>query len=398
MGILKRSELIGHILDYDSGDWAKLLTGVRQSGKTTLIKGIIEELKNRGVSEENIIYISFYSCQFYSKTTYEIYKKISSKINDIDGKKYLFFDDVEEFEDWQYIVDVFRKKHDCEVYAGVNYSKFYTLGKNYLSGKSIRFEIYPFSFKEFVQYKRKFFDEDKSEKELFSEYLRFGGMPEVVQLKKPEEKYHILENIFNWVRYEDFIKDTDLESWRVEDFLRYVTETFTEKFSKSKINQYFEGLFDDDTLSQCLYYLGKSSFSKKSTMVYNKRLRFDEKYYLADHGFYTQLYRHFILSPDNLIRNIIYVELLRRGFRVFFYENRENYIDFVCHSCNKTILIQFDYIFASKSIIKREIEFLDSYGKDFEKYIITTGNYDFSQYGVKHLNVIDFLVGDEIVT
>ena len=396
MTILKRKALINDIISYDSRDTVKLLTGVRRSGKTTLIKSIIEELKGRGVDEENILYYSFASCKYDFGTVHDIYKAIDDKISDIAGKVYLFFDDVEEFEDWQGVVNYFRRYSDCDVCAAVNYSKFYTIGDNRLGGRSLRFEVYPFSFREFLEYKREFTDEEKSVSDFFAEYLRYGGMPEIVKLDA-EDRFWMLEAIFDEIRFCDFIKDSDVDSFRVRDFLRYMIETFTEKFSRKEINKYNYDMFDGETLSVCLNNLTSSSFMPSSNIIYDgHRFKWEEKYYLIDHGFYTQLNRFYNISPENLIRNIVFIELLRRKYRVFFTESHEKYVDFICQGHKRRIFIQFDYMFASPTVIEKEIGFLNSAAGDNEKYIITVGDYDFSDYGVKHLNVIDFLLGDEI--
>lgn len=396
MGILKREGLIDEIINFNSRDTVKLLTGVRMAGKTTLIRSVIEELKNRGVNDENIFYISFRSLDYYSASSHEIYSEIKSKLADTEGKIYLFFDHVEEFNDWQFVVNAFRTWNNCDVTAAINYSQFYTLGKNHLAGRSFSFEVYPFSFKEFLQYKKEFTDDEKSDKEFFIEYIKYGGMPEVVQ-KEGYEKYRLLKTICEVIRYCDFIGELDAESYLVNDFLRYMILTFTEKFSKKQINNYLFDMFDNETLSPLLHNLKTSSFMPASDIIYHgNRLKFDEKYYLIDHGFYALLNRFYNVSPENIIKNVVYVELLRRGYRVFFTENREKYVDFICSGNNRLIAIQFDYIFASEKIIEKEIDFLNSNAKDHEKYIITTGDYDLSEHGVKHLNVIDFLLGDEI--
>ncbi|WP_298525667.1 AAA family ATPase, partial [uncultured Methanobrevibacter sp.] len=221
MDVLKRDDLIEKIIDFDSRDTVLLLTGVRMSGKTTLIKSVIDELKSRGVSEGNIFYLSFRSMDYYSASSYEIYQNIKDKIDGIEGKIHLFFDHVEEFENWQFVVNSFRSWNNCDVTAAINYSQFYTLGHNSLGGRSLFLEVYPFSFKEFLQFKKEFTDEDKSDKEFFIEYLKYGGMPEVVQ-QKDCEKFSLLKTIYRIIRYEDFIKEIDADSFLINDFLRYM--------------------------------------------------------------------------------------------------------------------------------------------------------------------------------
>ena len=397
MEILKRKELIDEIIDCNWEDYVRLITGVAGVGKTTLIKGIMEELKDRGVCEENMAYVSFYSCEFRdAKDRFEVYKSISDRFNGVEGRIYLFFDDVEMFSQWQSVADSFRCRNNFEVYVAANYSKLYkTDGRNELAGRFIRFELYPFSFKEFVQFKKEIEKDERSAEELFLEYLLYGGMPDIISADV-EFKFDFLKNLYRFIRFHNLVKDSDSDRFMAETFLEYMVNTFTAKFSKDDLEKYvFE--FEDDVVGECLCNLKRSGFMLASKTAYDgRRLREDEKYYHADHGFFNALNGFNPYYIEELLENIIYVELLRRGYRVFFTESYEKYVDFICDDYNRKIFIQFDYMFLSENIIKKEMEFLNYHAGECEKYIITCSDYDFSEYGVKHLNIIDFLLGDEI--
>ena len=397
MSILYRKELIDHILDAATYDYVKLITGLRWVGKTTLLKSMIVELEKRGVNPDNIFYFSLFSSSFYKKDFLEVYKEINSKFEGLEGKIYLFFDDVEAFNHWQQLIDSYRTKDGFEVYAAVNYSQFHNSSSHVLSGRTRNFELYPFSFKEFVEYKKELCCSEKSLQELFLEYVRFGGMPGVVSQSDITLKYHFLENLMKGVGQADLAKNTGFDRFLVEMFLEYMVLTFTQKFSRKRINRELYDMFDDETLSGLKYYLAESSFMSVSEVAYDGRQwNWDEKYYLIDHGFFNQLNGFYSLEMHDILKNIIYVELLRRGYKVFFTESREKYVDFICWNYNRRIYIQFDLSFASESIIQREIASLKYHAGGHDKYIITAGDYDFSGYGVKHINIIDFLLGDEI--
>lgn len=396
MNILKRENLINDLLDHQSEGTVKLITGVRASGKTTLIKSMMSELIENGYDEENVVYISFLSPEYYLKKNNEVINSIKDTLKNLNGNVYLFFDNVEVFEDWQAILDYFRKYHDCRIFAAVNYSKFYKLGVPHLAGRSSSFELYPFSFKEFVQYNEEFGDVRKSTDELFNEYLRYGGMPDVVS-QKHEFKSIFLDSICQWIRYSEFNQEEGLESYLIDIFLRHVVETNTETFDENLLKKCHYGIFDDQKILKLKSLADKSSFLLNSYKSFDKyRFKTFEKYYLVDHSFFIKFNCFHNISPDVVLRNIVFVELLRRGYKVFFTDKHEQYVDFICKRGNKSIFIQFDYIFANESIIKKECDFLKHYAKDDDKYIITTGNYGLTGYGVKHLNVIDFLLGDEI--
>ena len=399
MDIFKRKDLIDEVIAHNAGDHVKLLSGVRGAGKTTMLKSLMEELRNMGVSEENVICFSFSSSCFRDMSYRGAYGLLSDRIKGIKGKKYLFFDDVEQFEHWQSVLDSFRKNPDCEVFAAVNYSKFYRIGDRYpLGGKSFVFEVWPFSFREFVEYKREFCRKEYAVKELFREYLRYGGMPDIVTEKNPSLKFEYLENIKNIVKYQDLVNDSNLDGFLADSFMTFMIENFTGKLSKKQINRNCYNLFDDVTLSESLCNLKNSSFIKSSKILNDGgRFRWDEKCYLIDHGFFNQLHRfHCDFFMDEILRNVIYIELLRRRYRVFFSDRHGKFMDFICLGNGRRILIQFDYLIDNESILQRETDSFNCYGGDWDRYIITTGDYDFSAYGVRHLNVIDFLLGDEI--
>ena len=397
MDILKRQNLIDEIIDYNSFDDVKLIKGVRNVGKTTLIKSIIEELKNRGVSEDNILYFSMDSYKFYKKTYHEVYSFIEDKIDSCNGEVHIFFDHVEAFPKWQSLARFFRKYKSCDVIAAVNYSQFYHVEDNVpLAGRSRIFEVYPFSFKEFVQFKRDIKNCNKSVNELFEEYLKYGGIPEVVAADNLIFKNAIFDYTYDGVKYGDLIKNNDVERYFAQDFLRFMVESFTEKFSRKNFEKNLYEI-DDNSVYSCIDPIIRSSFMYPSNSFNIKAyLRGEQKFYLADHAFFNHINKSYMYRLGVLIENIIFVELLRREYKVFYSETHEKYVDFICRSDDKNILIQFDLEFLNDEIIEREINSLNSIKGDYEKYIITTGDYDFSKYGVKHLNIIDFLLGDEI--
>ena len=394
--ILKRKELIDKLMNTSVHDEIKLLKGIRYSGKTTLMKSVIDELKHSGVAEENILYISFRSHEFfYTHTSYELIQIISEKIKDLKDKVYLFFDDVEEVENWQQVVNAFKTQSNTEIYASVNFSEFYNHGKAYLAGRFVSFEVFPFSFKEFLQYHRKFEIEEKSVKELFNKYLTYGGMPEFLN-----SDYNILHRdlneILDVIKYCDIESNLEKKSYLTDYFLEFMIVFSTLTFRIKDFNRYYNDFIERDVIGNYIYFLINSMFVHESKSSNYHKLNYNSRYYLTDHAFFN------IFSFGNntyiveKLETIIYVELLRRGYKVFFHEHKENFVDFICSDGNKRIYIQFDYIFLNENIAKKEIEYLNNVGGDNDKYIITLGDYDFSEYDVKHLNIIDFLTGDEI--
>ena len=395
MQLLKRTKLINSIIDEDVEPKVKLLRGVRGCGKSTLLKQIAEELKERGIDESNIIHFSCLSIEFRKKKFMEIYDLIANKIN---GKTYLFFDNVESFGEWQSLLKMLSEDFDCEIYAAINYSMFFTLDRHCaLAGRSYIFDIYPFSFKEFVDFQKEVVNEDKLIKEMFIDYIVYGGMPDILQYKFLNNYSLNHEKLCDVILHQDFVKNTDLNYFSLKSFLEYMVENFTLKFSKKDFDNYEYADLNCEDLYSALNILNRSSFMIKSEIFQDERkIRFDAKYYLIDHSFYNQVYYNPIWVLDKILKNIIFVELLRREYNVFFKQSKGRYVDFVCSKYERNIAIQFSNVYLNDEIIKKDISDLNSLPDYYEKYIITTSDYDFSQSGIKHLNILDFLCGCEI--
>ena len=389
MNIVKRKELVNSIMDCKTDYKVKLLCGVRGCGKSTLLDLIIEELKRRGVREDKIFKFSFFSCKLKNKSYTELYEYIAGKITE---KSYLFFDDVDSFDRWQSILYFLGKDFDCEVYAAVNYSQFFTKeDRFYLIGKSQSFNICPFSFKEFVEYHNEFGSENKSTRKLFSDYVKIGGMPDLF------EKHINHNDLLDFIVNQEFSKVTGVRGFSCREFLEYMIFNFTDVFSRRDIERYEYLDLNNNELNSLLYVLNNSQFMLESGVAFDSNsFNLKTKYYLIDHGFYKLVYHNHLHVFQRIIKNIIFVELLQRGYKVFFKQKRGVYVDFICHNFKRHIAIQFNSVILNEHIIQREIDDLNTVPDYFEKYIITTSDYDLSDYGIKHLNVIDFLLGDEI--
>lgn len=286
--ILIRKDLVDKIIKSDCFYNVKLLRGVCGSGKSTLLKQLMDKLIDDGVSKDNIIEISLCSLDYYEKNLWDVYKSFKNKIEKVKGKTYLFLDEVEEFKDWQSLVKWISRYFDCEVYAAINYSKFLHSDDTVLIGESEIFDIYPFSFKEFKEYHDEFDEEIKSEKELFEDYVREGGMPDIIF---ENSNINSFEQLFNIIIGQDFVKGNDLDYFSSQSFVEYMIWRFCEKFSKKSLDKYEYVEMDNETLFKTLNILEDSSLMIKSPIFYDShRYRFDEKYYLADHGFYRIVY------------------------------------------------------------------------------------------------------------
>ncbi|WP_406533494.1 ATP-binding protein [Methanobrevibacter sp.] len=392
---------IGRLMDKDP---IKIITGVRRSGKTYLLKSIQEELKNRGVADENIFLISFESMK-YNKI--ENFNQLDECIIDLTkntkGKIYLLFDELQNVKNWEKSINACRVDLNCDIYiTGSNSELLSGEMATLISGRYYQINIYPFSFAEFIQYKKEIEKTDVSNlEELFNEYVEYGGMPPIQQVAT-EDKYSYLGDIYNSILLKDIItrhniRNTDM----LNRILDYVIMNLGKNFSATSISKYMkhEGRkISKDTILDYLLYSKNACFihqAPREDLKGKKVLQHNEKYFLVDHGFYQAKYGG-IENMGSILENIVYIELLRRGYDVKIGIINEKEIDFVCTKDKEKIYIQVTYQLNGDETIEREFSGLTQINDNFDKYVLSMDKLDFSGSGLKHRNIIDFLTSDYI--
>ena len=392
---------IGRLIDKDP---IKIITGVRRSGKTYLLKSIQEELKSRGVADENIFLISFESMK-YNKI--ENFSQLDECIIDLtkntNGKLYLLFDEIQNVKNWEKSINAYRVDFNCDIYiTGSNSELLSGEMATLISGRYYQINIYPFSFVEFVQYKKEIEKNDVSNlEELFNEYVEYGGMPPIQQVAT-QDKYSYLGDIYNTILLKDIIarhniRNTDM----LNHILDYVIMNLGKNFSATNIAKYMkhEGRkISKDTILNYLLYSKNACFihqAPREDIKGKKVLQHNEKYFLVDHSFYQVKYGD-IENIGSILENIVYIELLRRGYDVKVGIINEKEIDFVCTKDKEKIYIQVSYQLNNDETIEREFSGLAQINDNFDKYVLSMDKLDFSRNGLKHRNIIDFLISDYI--
>ena len=392
---------IGRLIDKDP---IKIITGVRRSGKTYLLKSIQEELKSRGVADENIFLISFESMK-YNKI--ENFNQLDECIIDLtkntNGKLYLLFDEIQNVKNWEKSINAYRVDFNCDIYiTGSNSELLSGEMATLISGRYYQINIYPFSFVEFVQYKKEIEKNDVSNlEELFNEYVEYGGMPPIQQVAT-QDKYSYLGDIYNTILLKDIIarhniRNTDM----LNRILDYVIMNLGKNFSATNIAKYMkhEGRkISKDTILDYLLYSKNACFihqAPREDIKGKKVLQHNEKYFLVDHSFYQVKYGD-IENIGSILENIVYIELLRRGYDVKVGIINEKEIDFVCTKDKEKIYIQVTYQLNNDETIEREFSGLAQINDNFDKYVLSMDKLDFSRNGLKHRNIIDFLISDYI--
>lgn len=402
--MIKRELYLNQIRRLIDKEPIKIITGVRRSGKTYLLKSICEELKNRGVNDENIFLISFESMKYNKIENFEeLDDCIINLTKNAKSKIYLLFDEIQNVKNWEKSINAYRVDLDCDIYiTGSNSELLSGEMATLISGRYYRINIYPFSFTEFIQYKKEIEKTDITNlNKLFKEYVKYGGMPPIQQIAT-EDKYSYLGDIYNTILLKDIItrhniRNTDMLN-RIHD---YVMINMGKNFSATNIAKYMKHSgrkISTDTILDYLLYSKNACFiykAQREDLKGKKVLLHNEKYFLVDHGFYQAKYGD-IENMGSLLENIVYIELLRRGYEVKIGIINGKEIDFVCTKDKEKIYIQVTYILSNDETIEREFSGLAKINDNFDKYVLSMDNLDFSRNGLKHRNIIDFLISDYI--
>ena len=399
----KRELYIEKIKPFIDKDIIKVLTGIRRSGKSVMLKLIMEELKQNKIDEKQFININFENLINRELTTADkLHEYILKKASEIKKKCYIFLDEIQEVKDWEKCINSLRvnEEYDFDIYiTGSNAKLLSGELSTYLAGRYVEFVIYPFSFKEFLE-TLKSIQQDVSTREAFQKYVKFGGMPFLYNLAFEEEaSLQYLKDIYSSIILKDItqrnkIRDTDM----LERVISYLIMNVGNNFSATSISKFFKSENRKVSVETILNYIKAAEESfliykvSRDDLIGKKVLNVNEKYYIADHGMREAILGSNQRDINQIFENIIYLELLRKGYnvRVGKVDNLE--VDFVCTKGNEKIYVQVAYLLASSETIEREFTSLEKIDDNYPKYVISMDEFDMSRNGIKHINIIDFLM------
>ena len=398
--IIQRQDYIYKIRPFIDKHIIKVLIGTRRSGKSTILKQIIDSLVNGGIPQENIVWINFELSDYFEITDIEkLEDYISAQIEDVDGKIYLFFDEIQIIPHWEKLINSYFAKETFDIYITGSNSKLLS-GEfaTYLSGRYVELNIYPFSFREYLKY-NEIADDFKSH---FYNYLEDGGMPSTYDYRGDDRKLVIMD-LYNSIVLKDIIQRNNVKNVDLLDrIMRFVMYNVGQPFSANKIHKRLKQDMVNLSVNTTYNYL---KFFENACLIYQVRredlkgkkiLKHDEKYYLCDLGFRQAIIGNNQRDITRVIENIVYMELLRRGYEITIGKVDNLEVDFVCKKQNKPIYIQVSYMLASEETIEREFKPLKNILDNYPKYVITMDDVDMSHEGIQHLNLVDFLLDDEI--
>ena len=401
--MLKRDEYIKKIVPFIDKDVIKVLTGIRRSGKSVMLKLLMEELKNIGINEKQFIYINFENLKYRNLKNYErLYDFILNKVNDKYKSYYIFLDEIQEMEEWEKCVNSLRVDEDFnfDIYiTGSNAKLLSGELSTYLAGRYIEFVVYPFSFKEFFEIMKEK-NKEIDLKEAFQDYVKFGGMPFLHNLDYNfEASMQYLQDLYASIILKDItqrnnIRDTDL----LERIINYVVMNIGNTFSATSISKFFKSENRKVATETILNYIKACEEAflvyrvARNDLLGKKILNVNEKYYIADHGIREAIMENNQKNINQVLENIVYFEMLRRGYNVKIGKVDNLEVDFVCKKNDETIYIQVSYLLASEDTKEREFSVLENIKDNYPKYVLSMDEFDMSRNGIKHVNLIKFLV------
>lgn len=383
---------------YDQ-DLIKVIMGIRRCGKSVLLLQIIDELKEKGIEEKQIIYINFENEDYsFIKNDIDLHNYIKEKITNKE-KYYLFFDEIQNVKDWEKAINSFKTSKNVSIFiTGSNSDLLSGELATHLAGRYVSFKIYPLTFSEVCELKN--IKEKEDIEEAFDDYITWGGMPQRFMLTDEIQTKTYLSDVYDSIVVKDIItrfgiKDLDLFNRIVE----YIVTTPSQNFSAESLSNYFANK-DNREVSKVTLYNYLEYMSK--AMLINKADRYDirgkrilngkYKYYLTDLGLGQVKNIGKRQQLGAYLENIVYNELISRGYDVKIGNLEKAEIDFIATRFKEKIYIQVAYILADDTVMDREFGAYKGIEDNYPKYVLTMDKHDFSQEGIIHKNVIDWLL------
>lgn len=397
MDFVERKEYIDKIKPFINKPVIKVITGMRRVGKSTFLK-IISQKILKDIEESNKIYLNFETLELLKiKTDIELVEYLNPLLKDKKNKVYMFFDEIQLVKNWERVINALRVDENYDIYiTGSNSSLMSSKISTLLSGRYIQIEIQPFNFREFLKL---YSDKNLVYEELFKKYINIGGIPFLKYFDLDENscaKY--LQDLYNTVIVKDVIeynkvRDVDM----FNRILTYVFENIGQTFSSRSIQKFLKNENRNISVDTILNYLeyAKSAYIIKKVPRYDvvgkKILSVDEKYFITDHGLrYAKGFSN-EKNIERILENIVYIELLSKGYKVNIGRVNDKEIDFIAVKGDKKEYYQVSYLLETEETRNREFGVYQKVEDNYPKYVLSMDKINFSQNGIIHLNIIQFL-------
>lgn len=401
--MIYRPEYVEKIIAYMDTPFVKILTGVRRCGKSTIMKMLQAELEKKGIDSQRILHYNFDSLEFVDMTAKSLFDTIKKQLS-AEGKTYIFLDEIQEIKDWEKVVNSLISDYDVDIYVtGSNSRMMSSEISTYLTGRYISFRIYPLSFAEYLAFRKEFTNPDDPKKELVR-YLQLGGFPALhIREYTKEEAYPIVRDIYNSTIFTDIVRRNNIR--KVDQFervVRYIFDNVGNTFSAASIAKYLKSeqrMLDNETVYNYLSRLESAYIlhrCKRYDIKGKEILKTQEKFYLSDTAFRHSVLGYSADSVSAMLENIVYLELLRRGYDVYVGKLEAYEVDFIATRQEKKLYVQIAQKIASRGTQKREYGRLLEINDNYPKYVLLNDDYAGGNYqGIKTMHIADFLLSKE---
>lgn len=401
--MINREKYINKLLSYKDTEFIKVITGIRRCGKSTLLKLFMSKIKEEN-SKTNVIYMNFESFEFDKIIDYkDMYNEIQKQIKS-EGKTYILLDEVQRVTKWEKCVNALTVDFDCDIY--ITGSNAYLLSSElstYLSGRYIEIKMLPLSFKEFLKFSAS--KNNVSIDEKFNQYMKYGGMPGIIKLSNDYNLFDdAIKGIYNTVFMKDVIEKNKLtDASLLEKVLKFLMNNAGSLISSKKIADFLTSQGTKVTHNTILNYL---EMLENAYIIY-KAPRYDikgkellktlEKYYIVDIGIRNSILGFRNSDYGHIIENIVFFELLNRGYTVTIGKNDSLEVDFIATTSKEKKYYQVTLSLLEENVRNREFAPLKNINDNYEKTILTLDRVynDTSEDGIKCRNIIDFLLEEE---
>lgn len=395
--MLTRQAYLERIKPFIDKDIVKIFTGIRRSGKSTLMAQVRDVLVESGVSEEQIITINFEDLRHRSKTGKELHEEI---LNHYSGDRlYLFFDEIQELESWEELINSMRVTIDSDIYlTGSNSSLLSGELATLLAGRYIEIRIYPFSFKEIITFST--MNQRTDVERAFRDFIRFGGFPFIHRNQlDARATLDYLEDLYNSIILKDIVHRHNIRDVALfEKIMGYLMENMGNTLSSINLIKYLKQdrrSISNETIYNYIAYAEDSMLLNRvgrEEIKGKALLKFQEKLYLTDHGFREGMFGSNQSDINRVLENIVYMELLRRGYTVSVGKIGDKEIDFTAVKSDGKAYFQVAYLLTDARVIDREFRVYREIPDNFPKFVLSMDQNDFSQEGIIHRNILDWLL------
>lgn len=404
--MISRPIYIEQLKNFINKPQIKIITGIRRSGKSTVLRLLKEMLLDSGVKENQIITVNFESFAFSEFTTAQkLYNFVKGKIQ-LSQKTYLLLDEIQEVDGWEKAINSFLVDFDVDIYiTGSNSHLLSSELATYLAGRYVEIPVFTLSFREFMDFRHHYFPKEEKKINPFVTYLRKGGFPVIHTVNYDEETaYKVVRDIYSSVILRDTVqrfKIRDVEL--LERVIRYAFDNIGNTFSGKNVADYFKSQqrkIDINTIYNYLHAL-EGAFILYRVPRYDIKgkeiLKTQEKFYASDISLIYATMGNRDRMISGILENIVFLELKRRGYQVYVgkFDNKE--IDFIAEKQGEKIYLQVAYKLESEQTVEREFSPLFAVADNYPKYVVTMDDFwKDSIDGVKHLYINDFLLSDRL--